>query len=177
MAKYSNISKIQKEGQADLFILLVNALANITTTNAAKLLRDLLSDQEATLIARRLKIALLLDEGLTYLQIRKIIPVSDSTISKIQMWLKTYGDGFRTVLPKLKNKERAEKPESSESTWRRHKKRYAMYYWPELILKEIVKSANKREKKRLLDILSQLKEKTELTKELNAILRQNSYTT
>jgi hypothetical protein len=115
--------------------------------------------------------------GKSILQIRKIIPVSDSTISKIQMWLKTYGDGFRTVLPKLKNKERAEKPESSESTWRRHKKRYAMYYWPELILKEIVKSANKREKKRLLDILSQLKEKTELTKELNAILRQNSYTT
>jgi hypothetical protein len=48
-----------------------------------------------------------------------------------------------------------------------------MYFWPELLLKQIVKSANKREREKLLKVVGALKEKTKLSKELKKILSSN----
>lgn len=175
MARYTNINRISKPKQQDLFLLLVEALAGHKKTDAAKLLRDLLSEQEASMIARRLKIALLLEEGFSYNRIREVIPVSDGTIAKIQLWLNTYGDGFRLVIPKIsKIKETSEDYEVG--SWRQLKKRYSIYFWPELLLKEIVKNANKRERERLEVIVKELRDKTPLTKQLQQILKQNSNT-
>jgi hypothetical protein len=47
-----------------------------------------------------------------------------------------------------------------------------MYFWPEILLKEIVKSASKREKERLSAVIQRLKEKTSLSKDLQKILEQ-----
>src|SRR3989344_986529 len=174
MAKYTHINRLSKQTQQELFLLLVEALAGEKKTDAAKLLRDLLSEQEASMNARRLKIALLLEKGLSYFQIRKIIPVSHGTIAKIQLWLKTYGDGFRLAIPKIDKM--AEDKNESVGGWRQIKKRYPMYFWPELILKEVVKSANQRERQRLLAVIAELRDKTPLTKELNSLLKQNSNT-
>ncbi len=178
MAKYSNINRISKQDQDDLFLLLAESLVGMKKTDAAKVLRDLLSQQESVMLARRLKIALLLEKGFSYQQIRKEIPVSDSTIAKIQLWLKTYGDGFRLALPKIDHEpDDRHILEEDKLGWRSLKKRYPAYFWPELVLKQIVKSANKRERQRLSEIVEELRDKTPLTKQLQKILRQNSYTT
>lgn len=175
MSKYTHINHFSKQTQEELFLLLVEALAGWHKIDSAKLLRDLLSEQEASMIARRLKIALLLEKGLTYQQIGKIIPVSHGTIAKIQLWLNTYGDGFRLAIPKI---DKIDKKDTKDiGGWRQLKKRYPMYFWPELLLKEIVKSANKRERQRLVAVLSELHNKTPLTKELGNILKQKSNTT
>jgi hypothetical protein len=62
--------------------------------------------------------------------------------------------------------------------WRTLKKSYPMYFWPQLLLEEIVKTANKREKQKLLNVVNGLREKTKLSNELLKILKfhQNSNT-
>ena len=178
MAKYKYINNFSKETQEDLFLLLVDSVAGVKKTDAAKLLRDLLSEQEAVMIARRLKIALLLEKGWSYEDIRKAIKVSHSTIAKIQLWLKTYGDGFRLAIPKIESNSNNQKQlQGNTGSWRQLKKKYPMYFWPELLLKEIINSANKRERARLIGVLNELKDKTPLTKQLQSILGKKVNTT
>ena len=50
------------------------------------------------------------------------------------------------------------------------KRKYPAYYWPQLLLEEIVKNANKREKERLAKVVEQLRDKTELSKQLMKLL-------
>src|SRR3989344_1055047 len=174
--KYKNINKLSKQTQEELFLLLVEALAGIKKIDAAKLLRDLLSEQEASMIARRLKVAMLLEQGLSYEEINDTIKVSHGTIAKIQMWLQTYGDGFRTAIPQLDKISPVDSRPIDESGWRQVKKRYPMYFWPQILLEEVVSSANKKEKKRIKVVLKELKDKTPLTKQLQNILGKNSRT-
>lgn len=176
MARYTKINKFSKKVQQELFLLLVDALSGIRKSDAAKLLRDLLSEQEAVMLARRLKIALLLEEGLSYEKICREIPVSHGTIAKIQLWLKTYGDGFRLAIPKIKLRKDNKVTEEQKLSWRQVKKRYPIYFWPELLLQEIVKSASQKERKRLVAILGEMHDKTPLTKQLQNILNQKSNT-
>ncbi|MEK7618398.1 MAG: Trp family transcriptional regulator [Patescibacteria group bacterium] len=174
--KYKNINKLNKQTQEELFLLLVEALSGIKKIEAAKLLRDLISEQEASMIARRLKVAMLLEQGFSYDDINEAIKVSHGTIAKIQLWLQTYGDGFRAAIPKL-GKVNAGDPHSlDESGWRQIKKRFPMYFWPQILLEEVVASANKKERQRLAMVLKELKDKTPLTKQLQNILGKNSST-
>lgn len=168
MNKYSNIKKLSKKEQNVLFISFSKALLSIKNSGeAANFIRDLFSEQEILMLARRLQIAQLLQEGLTYVQIRKIMKVSQTTIAKIQTWLRLYGDGYKAVLRRTKKK--TSKNEYGLS-WQQLKKRYPMYFWPELLLNEIIKHAGKKEKQRLLRVINGMKEKTKLTKQLLTLL-------
>jgi uncharacterized protein YerC len=161
---------MSKAEQEDLFIQFAQAIAIIRSpVEAAKFIKDLLSDQEAIMLARRLQIANLLDQGHTYAEIQLAMPVSHPTIAKVQLWLQEFGDGFREVLRKArKNEPKIETHEGSE--WHRHKKKYPLYYWPSLLLEEVVKSANKKRKHQLRKVIEQLKEKTALTQHLKKLL-------
>ena len=57
--------------------------------------------------------------------------------------------------------------------WKQLKRKYPMYFWPQILLNEIVKSATHKEKKRLDSVIRQLKDKSRLSKELEKILRQD----
>ncbi len=71
MAKISK--KLSKEDVAKFFYKLCLAIAEMKSPQeAANFLRDLLSFQEAEMIAKRLKIAQLLIEGDTYEEIKLI---------------------------------------------------------------------------------------------------------
>ena len=169
MNKYSNIKKLSKKEQNELFISFAKVLSNIkNSVEAANFIRDLFSKSEALMLARRLQIARLSQEGLTYVQIRKAMKVSQTTIAKVQMWLNSYGDGLRTIFKRSKNKT---KTSDSILSWQHLKKKYPMYFWPELLLNEIIKNASKKEKERLIKIISKMKEKTKLTKQLLILLR------
>jgi TrpR-related protein YerC/YecD len=137
---------------------------------AAYFIKDIFSEQEVIMLARRLQIANLLLEGNTYEQIQDLLSAGHSTISKVHYWLSVYGDGYRLVLKKLP-KDVSESFE--ENPWRQFKRKYPMYFWPQELLKEIIKSANKRQKDRLRKVLSGLSEKTKLIRSLEKLIAKN----
>lgn len=164
---YRNKSKLSKEEQTNLFIKLAKGLVVLRKPEEmAQFLRDLLSEPEVLMLAKRLQIAEFLVEGLTYEKIRDQAKVSFGTIARVQTWLETYGEGYRTVLSRTIKTER----NIQKDSFSKLKRIYPMYYWPELLLKEIIKNANKREKERLSKVVNQLKDKTALAKELKGLL-------
>lgn len=168
MGKYTNVARLSKKIQEELFIDFVRSIASLNNSvEAANYIKDLLSESEVLMLARRLQIARLLSEGNTYHQIYKITKASFTTIGKVQTWLKLYGEGYRTVIGRTQKT-----PKSESSSWSSLKRKYPMYFWPEILLKEIVKSASKREKERLSAVIQRLKEKTSLSKDLQKILEQ-----
>ncbi len=174
MSKFTASKFLSKADQQELFIDFAYAFASIkSSVEAANFLKDLLSESEALMLARRLQIARLLLDGLTYEQIRKLTKAGFATITKVQTWLNLYGEGYRTVVERTKNKNR---PQAQAITpWRSLKRKYPMYFWPQLLLEEIVKSANSREKQRLTKVLQDLKEKKGLNKELMKILQLDKH--
>lgn len=67
-------------------------------------LKDLLNRGERVMIARRFKIAKLLEEGLTYNKIAKLLGVSDGTIAKVEKMLNFGRNGYLIALNKIKNR-------------------------------------------------------------------------
>jgi TrpR-related protein YerC/YecD len=172
MGKYAASKRMSRQEQEDLFIDFAKALSSVKNpVESANFIQDLLSEAEVVMLARRLQVARLLLDGCTYEEIEKEMKVSNTTIAKVQTWLNLYGDGYRTIVERTKDKT---EPENNEPlSWSKAKKKYPMYFWPELLLKQIVKSANKREREKLLKVVGALKEKTKLSKELKKILSSN----
>lgn len=165
------IEKLSKEEQESLVLDLVNAIVQAqSVTEAALFLQDLLTKSEMKVLAKRLRIAKLLLAGMTYQQVRTDLHVSHSTVAKIAAWLTERGDGFRKIIGKLP-KEKHEKKWFDRSEWDSFKRRYSLYFWPELLLEEIVKNANQKQKERIRGVLERLEEKSELHKNIEKLLR------
>src|SRR3989344_5675405 len=127
MGKY--IRGLTKTKQDELFIRFAQGLASLkNSVETANFIRDLLSEPEIIMLARRLQIAELLINGLTYDDIQASIRTSKNTIARVQTWLNLYGEGYRTVLKRTKP-EPSPSPESS--SWRAMKRKHSMYFWPE----------------------------------------------
>ncbi len=143
---------------------------------SAMLMRDLLTDQESEMLARRLKIAELLLDDLTYSEIRKQTKASPITIAKVQEWLKISGEGYRLAVERTKNKLPKEKNENIDFLpLNALKRKYPMYYWPEILIEELVKSANKRQRKRFQNVIKEMrkiKRKTALHRKLEKMLAE-----
>jgi len=165
--------KEQKELLFDLVsaFIYTNKLEDVTL-----FLQDLLTKREMQILSRRLRIAKLLLEGDTYDEIEELLHVSHSTVAKIAGWLAERGDGFRKIIEKLP-KQTKDTRWFEQSEWESFKRRYSLYFWPELLLEEIIKSANKKNKQRMEEVLMRLEEKSELHKRIEKLLRQNSSTT
>ncbi len=72
--------------------------------------KDLLSETEAVMLARRLQIAKLLLQGWTYENISTKLKTSYVTIGSVQRWLQGGFGGYANLLPRLKKEiERQEK--------------------------------------------------------------------
>ena len=173
MAKHSE--KLSKDEVRKIFYQLCLALSKLENPEqASKLLQDLLSLQEAEMIAKRLKIAELLLENMSYEDIRKALKVSPGTIARVQEWLKISGEGYREAVKNTRGKDiDLEKEYAVVDDWNSIKKRYPMYYWPEILLENIVKAANKKEKTRIRKVLKQMekmKRKNALYKKLNKLI-------
>ena len=63
--------------------------------------KDLLSETEAIMLARRVRIARLLLQGETYEDIRASTRAASNTIASIQQWLEGDHAGYKTALPAL----------------------------------------------------------------------------
>ena len=177
LGKSKRIEKLSKNEQEDLVFDLVNALVETNSlSDVALFLQDLLTRNEMRILSKRLRIAKLLLSGKTYSEIEQQLHVSHSTVGKIAAWLAERGDGFRKIIEKLPKKKDT-KSWHEYSDWDRLKRRYPLYFWPELLLEEIVKSANKKERMRIQSVLQTLDEKSELHKRIESILRQKYATT
>jgi TrpR-related protein YerC/YecD len=170
MAKLSN--RLSKKEVNEMLYQLCVVIAELKNAEeAADLLHDILSYQESEMIAKRLKIAEGLVDGKSYEKIREEIKASPGTIARVQEWLKISGSGYRRAVERLKG---IKKPkEDNFSSWSVAKKKYPMYYWPEILLEGIIKSANDREKKRIRDVIEKLdksKEKSDLFRKIKKLL-------
>lgn len=173
MAKFK--SKLPKEEVGKIFYKLCLAISEIKKPDeAAAFLGDLLSLQEAEMIAKRLKIAEFILDGNSYYEIRKKLKVSYGTIARVQEWLKISGEGYRRAVERTAGKNIKIKKEYQTVNLNTIKRRYPMYYWPEIVLENIIESANQRQRdklRRIIKCMDKMKEKTDLYKKLNRLIR------
>jgi TrpR-related protein YerC/YecD len=149
---------------------LVRALvACKNTQDAAFFLQDLLTRKEMEMLSKRLGIAKSLVEGKTYDEIESKLKVSHATIAKVAVWLEEKGEGFRSVISTL-SKDNAVNNDDQYFNWNKFKRKHALYFWPELLLEEIVKSANNRQRRRIKNVLDRLDEKSEIHKRIEEYL-------
>ena len=175
MAKFSRIPKLSKKERQDLLISLCEGLATIKKRDeAAQFLTDLLSPQELEMLSKRLAIAKLLINGKTYDFIRSILKVSHNTIARVNTWLTLSGSGFRLVIERTKNKPQKDDFEEKHDpySWHNIKRRYSMYFWPQLLIDEIIKKSNEKEKQKLFSILSSIEGKQDMLKEVDREYRE-----
>lgn len=174
MAKFSKFHKLPKFKQQELLIGFCKALATIKNSQeAAQFLKDLLSEQEAEMLAKRLEIARLLLEGRNYGEIQTELKVSHGTVARVSAWLATSGEGYRLVVQRTPKEKKESLGEIYDPfSWRNIKRRYRSHFWLELAIEEMAKMANKKQKEKLLSILSRFGEKSKIYDELNTILKE-----
>ncbi|GEM_PF-477851 len=182
MAKFTPYQNLSKEVKQKVLLELCQAMVIVKKLpDAAKVLSDLLSEQELQMIAKRLQIAKLLLKKKTYAEIRKELRVSQHTIARVNIWLQQGGAGFRMVVEQGKDMTiPAWKPWSGagsmSGSWAKVKRSFPMYFWPQLLLEDIVRSANNKQREKLLNTLKVLrtagKEKKEAFRFLEDILKE-----
>ena len=67
---------------------------------------DLLTTTEKIMLGKRLLIAMMIERGRAYMDIRRMLGVSDPTIAIISEQLKKDGRGFRSAIKQLRRKEK-----------------------------------------------------------------------
>lgn len=163
--------KLSRGDQESLILDLTHAFTQTHNVGEAALfLQDLLTKAEIKTLGKRLRIAKLLLEGMTYDEIAKNLYTSHATVAKIGAWLAERGDGFRKIIEKLPKQKQVEHW-TQRSDWDNFKRRYSLYFWPELLLEEVIKSANHRQKERISEVLERLEEKSELHRKIEKLLK------
>lgn len=176
MAKFSRNPKLSQKEQEQLLIGFCKALVALKTPQeAAHFLKDLLSKQEAEMLAKRIEIARLLMKGRTYGEIQTVIKVSEGTIARVSAWLATSGEGYRLIMSRVKEEKSEQhafiKDLENPVSWKSLKRNHASYFWPEIILEEFVKSAKKHQKDRMRKVLKEFDKKSETFEKLNDLLK------
>lgn len=153
------MSRLSPNKRKELMVALCRALATLNKSDeVAEFLLDFLSPKENETIAKRLRIAELLAKGWDYINIRQEVGVGYSTIARVNTWLNLSGKGFKLVLKRKKQepKEPSLEEKYDPYSWHNIKRRYSLYYWPELLLEELIKQSNENEKDKIKNILDGL---------------------
>lgn len=148
------IIKLTREMELDLTFDLINAISLVNNpTKAALLLEDLLTSAEIRNISKRLRIAKLILEGKTQVEVIDEIHCSFGTIAKVSVWLKKAGNGLKEVIRNLP---------------KRHEKvdlvgqKYRIYRLPEALLENYLNLLANDERKRVEKLLKNSEDKKEL---------------
>lgn len=93
---------LAKDVERRMFEVFWKSLADLKKPKEIqRFLYDLLSPTEQIMIAKRLAIAILLQKGYSYEAICDVLKVSPTTVGKISLWLKSFGEGFRMVAQRI----------------------------------------------------------------------------
>lgn len=157
--KTKGSSKLTSKKRKELILDLCRALVVLESPReAADALTDLLTPKEIETIAKRLQIAEYLVNGMDYNSIREDLKVGYSTIARVNTWLNLSGEGFRIMLSRRSR--RKEGPSLEERydpySWHNIKRRYSLYFWPQLILEEFMKRANKKEREKMQEVFEKM---------------------
>ena len=173
MARIRRVERLSKSEQESLVFDLVYAMVQTkSVSDGALLLQDLLTKSEITILGKRLRIAKLLISGASYEEIEKKLKVSHATIAKIAAWLTDRGEGFRKIVKSLPKNTSGGNRESSD--WDKYKRRHGMYFWPEVVLEEVIKNSNRKQKEKIRSVLEKVEEKSELHKRLDKLLKYST---
>ena len=168
--KPKRLEKLSKDEQEDLLYDLINAFSAVKSpTESALFVQDLLTQNEVKMLSKRLRTAKLLLQGKSYEEIKTELHNSFATIAKVGYWLKRSGEGFRAVVKKLPQKTKT-KHRSEYTRWDRAKRQYPSFLWPDVLLEEAIKSANKKEKERLRKVLENLDQKSAVHKKMQELI-------
>jgi len=171
--KPRRLDKLSQSDHEDLLRDLINAFSSLKSpTEAALFVQDLLTEKEVTNLSKRLRIAKLFLEGKKYEEIEKELHASHGTVAKIGAWLTQKGEGFRLIIQRLPKKQKV-KDWREYSRWDKAKRLYPSYLWPDVLLEEIVRSANKKEKGRLSKVLKNLGQKSSMHKKLQELIDED----
>lgn len=155
-------SKLSVQKRKQLVFGLCQSFASLNTSSeVAEALTDLLTPQEVEAIAKRLQISAFLVEGKSYQEIRDDLKVGFSTIARVNTWLNLSGEGYRKLLAKRKKEGKKDNLEDQFDPfgWQNIKRRYSLYFWPQLLIEELLKNANEREKKKIHSVFESLEKK------------------
>ncbi len=170
MAKFSYKSKLSKEDQEEFLMDLCDAISSIKSSKeAAQFLKDLLSSQEAEMLAKRIKIAELLLTGWSYKRIIDYLKVGEGTVARISEWLKLTGDGYRMITTRLKEKRKSRPKRESgipKEGFEKIEEMFPVRFWPTLLIKGLIKYSKIKNKDRILESLADLELKPQLYKQL-----------
>ena len=85
--------------------LLYEAIASLKDAEECKrFLQDLCTVSELKAMEQRMEVAMLLDQGQIYSQILERTGASSATISRVNRCLHYGAEGYRTVIPRMKEK-------------------------------------------------------------------------
>jgi len=152
-------SRLTKGKRKELTIGLCRALSVLKSPEEmAEALTDLLTPKEVEMISKRLQIAEYLAKGWEYEIIRKELKVGYSTIARVNTWLNLSGKGYKMMLTRRK---KSPKPKSEQElydpySWHNVKRRYSMHFWPQLLLEEVIRTSDKKQRKKISDALDKL---------------------
>ncbi len=168
-------SKLSKSEVNNILYQLCLAIAETKDPNeAADFLRDLLSYKESEMIAKRLKIAELLVTNQTYKEIEESLKVSATTIARVNEWLHISGEGYQRAIARTRGKIPKNFSESEIKNWNNLKRKFPIYYWPEILLENIIENSSKKQKAQIQAVINKLnkaKEKPALYKKIKKLLK------
>lgn len=164
-----NSDRIHNEVSLEWLLDLCDGISSLRNPqDAAIVLRDLLTYKEMVMLAKRIKVAELLRKQQGYRQISGILGVSQDTIARIQRWMEVSGEGYELLLKRI-SRARETRPTLNDPKYSRLKrfmKRYPLSFWPELAFLELIKIPAKKRDKEIKQLISDLRRKARLYKEI-----------
>lgn len=96
------MSKVFEKASSDTLYQAITALNDVD--ECRRFLQDLCTVSELKAMEQRMEVAMLLDDGLIYCDILERTGASSATISRVNRALHYGSDGYKTVIPRLKEK-------------------------------------------------------------------------
>ncbi|RJQ37341.1 hypothetical protein C4559_03820 [Candidatus Microgenomates bacterium] len=98
ISKYPILKDVEKR----ISEIFKNTISNLNSSEDIEdFFKDFLSPVEKIMLAKRLSIAVLLGKGYSYSSISKILRVTSSTISSVNISLKYSGKGYKKMVEKV----------------------------------------------------------------------------
>ena len=96
------MSKVFEKTSSDTLYQAITALNDVD--ECRRFLQDLCTVSELKAMEQRMEVAMLLDDGLIYCDILERTGASSATISRVNRALHYGSDGYKTIIPRLKEK-------------------------------------------------------------------------
>lgn len=171
MQRYLKIPKREQEELLKELCETISVLKN--PQEIMSFITDLFTKQEIIMLAKRIKIAKFLLEGKSYRDIKGTLKVGFGTVTRVNHWLTESGEGFRLIAERTK-KEKLKVPTSWDlamEDWKKFMKTHPLIFWPQLLLEDIIKIMNNKQKQKLAQVIKKLEQKSYLYKQIDKILR------